>query len=446
MEPDVTMAINQLSGSISGLSSATLARADVDLKAKVDGVAPVSIRGQINPLAAEAFTDLKVDFRSIDLQPTGPYVGKFAGYQLEKGALTLDVRAKLSQRRLDTANVVTLDQFTLGEKTNSPDATKLPVGLALALLRDRQGKIVLDVPVQGSLDDPEFRVGRVVIRVLGNILTKAATSPFSLLGSMFGAGKKSEELAFQEFAPGSPELTDDSIQKLAVLAKALTERPGLRLDVAGAYGVAVDVPAVRERELDKGLRMALWDEQRRSAKPGAIVPPPEQITLTPESSDRLLGVFYRAAFDPEAEDGEDDPAKKTDVEAGEANEKKRIWTPVVRMFRRGGAPAPTPKTVAPKPPPSRPFSTATAGTTAQGSPDLRVPGQPGAVPAGPTPAEMRAKLLAAITVDENSLRELAGERARRVRSYLIDEGHIDAERISLTGETSKGPRVDLQLK
>ncbi|ATC64218.1 hypothetical protein CMV30_09755 [Nibricoccus aquaticus] len=444
MEPDVKIALNQLSGTVSGLSSATLARADVDLKGKVDGVAPVSIRGQINPLAAEAFTDLKVDFRGIDLQPTGPYVGKFAGYELAKGALTLDVRAKLSQRRLDTSNVVTLDQFTLGAKTDSPEATKLPVGLALALLRDRQGKIVLDVPVQGSMDDPEFRVGRVVWRVLGNILTKAATSPFALLGSMFGGGAKSEELAFQEFVAGSAELTDDSRRKLDVIAKALTERPALRLDIAGAFGAAADAPMLREQALEKGMRVALWEEQRRIAGPGAVVPPPEQITLSPEATARLTGVFYRAAFEPrELSGSEAGPgAKSAEAESSdEAEEKKRIWTPVVRMFRRGGAPAPvgSTKVATPKAPPPRAMTTDPTGAATVGA-------QAEAVPAGPTTEEMRAKLLAAITVDENTLRELAGERARRVRSYLIDDGHIDAERISLTGETAKGARVDLQLK
>jgi hypothetical protein len=439
MEPEVKLSLNQLSGSIAGLSSANLARADVDLKGKVDGVAPVSIRGQINPLASEAFTDLKVDFRGIDLLPTAPYVGKYAGYQLERGALSLDVKARLSQRRLDTTNVVTLDEFTLGQKTPSPEATKLPVGLALALLRDRQGKILLDVPVQGSLDDPEFRIGRVVWRVIGNILTKAATSPFSLLGSMFGGGNKSEELAFQEFERGSAELTDDSIKKLGVVAKALTERPGLRLDVSGAFGSAADAPALRERELEKGLRIALWEEQRKVVQPGAVVPPPEQITLTPEDSARLIGVFYRAAFAPRAAATiEQETQKKPDNVASEQKTQKRFWTPVVRMFRRGGAPAPAPSSRELKPPPSRPYSSATAGTAAD------APTQ--AQPPGPTFEEMRAKLLAAIAIDENVLRELAGERSRKVRSYLIDEGQIAAERISLVAETAKGPRVDLQLK
>ncbi|MGC4073331.1 MAG: DUF748 domain-containing protein [Nibricoccus sp.] len=450
MEPDVKLALNQLTGSVTGLSSAVLARADVDLKGQVDGVAPVSIRGQINPLAAEAFTDLKLNFRSIDLRPTGPYVAKYAGYELDRGALTLDVKVKLDQRRVDSTTVVTLDPFMLGAGSNSPDATKLPVKLGLAILRDRNGRIALPpVPVDGSLDDPKFRLGRVIWYAVGNVFAKAATSPFSVLGSMFGGGRKSEELAFQEFVPGTAELTDDSIKKLDVLAKALTERPELRLDVAGSYGVAVDTPTLRERELDKGLRVAFWESQRKAAGPGVVVPPPEQITLTPEDTERLVAMFYRMAFEPKEPAKPGEPGKKTEDVSDETKSKSQFWTPVVRMFRRGGAPvSATPKSAAtPKPPPPKPYTTtSTAGTTPAGSPGASASGQADAVPPGPTYAEMRAKLLAAIPVDENALRELAGERARRVRSYLIEGGQIDAGRISLVGEMAKGPRVDLQLK
>jgi hypothetical protein len=444
MEPDVKVSLNQLSGSIAGLSSATLARADVDLKGKVDGVAPVSIHGQINPLAAEAFTDLKVDFKSIDLRPTGPYMAKYAGYQLDQGALSLDVKVKLAQRRVDSTTTVTLDPFMLGAGSNSPDATKLPVKLGLAILRDRNGRIALPpVDVDGNLDDPNFRLGRVIWYAIGNVFVKAATSPFSLLGSMFGGGKKSEELAFQEFAPGSSELGQESIQKLNVISKALTERPDLRLDVAGAFGTVADTPALRGRVLEKGLRTALWDEQRKAARPGTIVPPPEQVTLTPEDTERLIGVFYRVAFVPE-EENTGASAKKSEGASGDTKEKKHLWTPVVRMFRRVGAPfsaAPSPKA-----PPPKPYTTTTTSTAAPGSPGAVGAGQPDAAPPGPTLDEMRAKLLGAIIIDENALRELAGERARSVRTYLIDAGQIDASRISLVGETNKGPRVDLQLK
>lgn len=447
MEPDVKLTLAELSGAIAGLSSANLARADVDLRGKVDRVAPVSIKGQINPLTSEAFTDLKVEFRGIELTPTSPYLGKYAGYTLERGMLSLEVRAKLEQRKLDTSNVLTLDQFTLGQKTDSPDATKLPVTLALALLRDRAGKIVIDVPVQGSLDDPNFRIGRVVLRVIGNLLVKAATSPFALLGSMFGGGK-GEELAFQEFVPGTTEFTEESLKKIEVVAKALRERPGLRLEIAGGANAAMDGVALREQALEKGLRVMAWEELRKGAQPGAVVPPPEQITIAPEQSARLIATMYRAAFPsaPEAagEDAEAPAAKVDEKAAGKSSASSRRSAPasIGRNFRRGGAPS---ATIAANPaprvelPPPRPYSSATAGVASASS-------QPIPAAIGPTLDEMRARLLAAMPLDENAYRELAAERARRVREQLISEGQIEPERVTLIAETTKGARADLQLK
>src|SRR6185436_10526776 len=142
-------------------------------------------------------------------------------------------------------NVVTLNQFTFGAATNSPDATKLPVRLGVALLKDSEGKMIIDIPVAGRLGDPEFRIGRVVWRVVGNLLTKAATSPFSLLGSMFGGG--GDELAFQEFAPGATELAPDGLAKLVTLTKALRARPGLNLEIAGSFDSAADGFALKQQ-------------------------------------------------------------------------------------------------------------------------------------------------------------------------------------------------------
>jgi hypothetical protein len=302
------------------------------------------------------------------------------------------------------------------------------------------------VDVDGSLDDPNFRVGRVIWYAIGNIFAKAATSPFSLIGSMFGGGTKSEELAYQEFLPGTAELTGDSLKKLDVIAKALAERPGLQLEIAGSYGAAIDSPGLRERELDRGIRIALSEELRKGAITGGVTPPPEQVEVTPESAARIIGIFYRAAFVRKEKEQplnmEEVAAKTADQTKGKADS----GAPPVRMFRRSGAPVSTAKNSppAPKPPPPRPFTTATPGkpagisSGANATTDAPAP--------APTLQEMRARLLAAITIDENSLRELAGERARRVRSYLLESGQIDAERISLKDEPAKGPRADLALQ
>jgi len=158
--------LGDLHGSITNLSSMTESSAQVELAGKLDQLAPMQVTGRINPLRRDLLVDLKVDFHDINLSPLSPYSGKFIGYKIDKGKLNLDLKYNIAGRKLDSQNKAFIDQLTLGDKVDSPEATNLPVNLALALLRDRQGGINLDVPVYGSLDDPDFSVGRIVIKVL----------------------------------------------------------------------------------------------------------------------------------------------------------------------------------------------------------------------------------------------------------------------------------------
>ena len=262
--PNVNMAIQQFSGEIAGLSSTEPRHADMNLHAAVDGVGPIDIAGHINPFSGTATNDLKITFKDVDLTPTSPYSGKYAGYRIAEGKLNLDLAYNLVGRKLESKNVITLDRFTFGEKVESPDATHLPVRLAIAILKDRNGQILLDVPVEGSLDDPQFRVRKVIFHTLLNILEKAATSPFSLLGAVFGGG--GEELSYQDFAPGSAVLSLANEKKLDSLVKGLYERPGLQLEIAGSVDPEADRDSLRHASLDKQFRTRQWLSLRKSER------------------------------------------------------------------------------------------------------------------------------------------------------------------------------------
>lgn len=193
-------------------------------------------------LTENAFTDIVMKFQSIELTTFTPYSGKFLGYKIDKGKLHLDLHYILSGRSLDSQNHIVFDQLTLGEKVESPDATSLPLKLAIGLLKDSKGVIDLDIPVKGSLDDPEFSVWPIVWKALLNLLVKAVTSPFKLLGALFGGGD--EDLEHIGFSPGADSLAASQQAKLDSLARALTERPGLKLDVRGVAAPAVDREAL----------------------------------------------------------------------------------------------------------------------------------------------------------------------------------------------------------
>jgi uncharacterized protein involved in outer membrane biogenesis len=252
VQPPVQTGISNLTGTIKGLSSKQLARADVDLSGRVGKVGSLKIAGTINPLSEDAFTDLTISLGGMDLTAQGPYSSKFVGYGLSKGKLSLDLKYRVSQKQLEAENKVVVEQLTFGEKVDSPDATSLPVMLAVALLKDRHGRIDIDLPIRGDLKDPDFKYGKAVLSVLLNLLTKIVASPFTLIGSLVPGGGE-ESLQFIAFDPGSAAVPNEELKKLEVLAKGLEERPGLRLDIIGTADPALDRQAIGMRKLKEQL-------------------------------------------------------------------------------------------------------------------------------------------------------------------------------------------------
>ena len=425
LEPNVHLAVTRFGGTMAGLSSENFAKADVDLKAAVDGAGPISITGKLDPLGAKKFVDLKVDFKNVDLLPLSPYSGKFAGYELARGQLNLAVTAKLDDRQLDASNVITLSQFTFGAPVASPEATHLPVRLGVALLKDLDGKIVIDVPVSGSLDDPNLRIGKVVLRVIVNLLTKAAVSPFALLGSMFGGG--GDELAFQEFTPGGSELQPAEIKKLDTMVKALTNRPGLSVALEGGYDGPADTYVLKRQKLATLVRGRIWEE-RHAADPN--IAPPEKIEITAEANAAMVKKLFDAKFPPGTEFGA--PLAKAPVAAAPPPAPRKSFLGRVvdvvtlkALRSEAGQPAEAAQPAAPTP-------------------------ATGATPAGPSVEEMTGRLAETMTVTDDDLRALAAARAQRVRDYFLNEGRIAADRLFLTQgkeqKENKGPRVFLSLQ
>jgi hypothetical protein len=234
----VNLSVSGLNGTISDLSLKESEPANLNLEGKVDGTGPVKITGKIAPLSPKAATDISVSLRNMDLKAVGPYVGKYAGYSLLRGSLNLDDVGGISGNKLSTSNHVVLDQFTLGEKVDSPDAIHLPVRLGVALLKDRSGKITLDLPIEVSLDDPKLSMNSVISQALGDVITKVTKSPFSTLGALLGGN--GEELSYAEFTPGSAELQSGATKKLEALVKALYERPSLAVEIEGSVDLKAD--------------------------------------------------------------------------------------------------------------------------------------------------------------------------------------------------------------
>jgi hypothetical protein len=291
-QPPVTVSIRALNGTISDLSSKESARADLNLEGKVDGTGPVKIVGKLEPLRPKAATDLTVSLHEVDLKPTSPYVGRYAGYRLVRGKFNLDLDGSVSGNTLSATNHFVLDQFTLGEKVESPDATHLPVRLGVALLKDRSGKIALDLPLAGSLDDPKFNMSSVVSQALGDVITKVTTSPFAALGAVFGGN--GEELSYQEFAPGSAELQSSARKKLEALVKGLYERPGLAVEIEGSVDPKADGERLAQQP-DKAQLSPAEREAKAFAVPAAEANSDSRQRNSPASSTTQPAELARGA-------------------------------------------------------------------------------------------------------------------------------------------------------
>jgi len=285
IKPNYTANLVDVGGTISDLSSNEQSSANVDIRGKVNS-APLTITGKINPLKKNLFLDIKAEVKGMELAPLSSYSSKYAGYGIEKGQLSFDVEYKLEDRKLTAANHLILDQLTFGDKVDSPSATKLPVQLAVTLLRDRNGVIDIRLPISGSLDDPQFSVGGLIVQVIVNLLTKAITSPFALLGSMVGGG---EELSWLEFDPGRATITTAGETKLTALAKALNDRPALKLEITGRTDPVIDKEGLARASIDRKVRALKIKDM--VAKGQSV--PEGKLEVTPTEYPALLKRVYK---------------------------------------------------------------------------------------------------------------------------------------------------------
>lgn len=446
IEPNCLFDVQEFDGSVKGLSSSPDARAAVDMRGKVDDVATFSIAGDVNPLSKDLLVNLAIDCKNVDLTPFTPYMEKFAGYPLQRGKLLVSLEPlDITHGQVVLSNHVVIAGLTLGAKNNSPDATKLPVKLGIALLKDRKGNIDLDVPIHGTLSDPQFKIMPIVWQVLGNLLGKAATAPFTLLGNLLGGG--GEEMSYVDFQPGLTLITDPEQAKLAKLANALYDRPALEVEISAGADPVSEAPVLARLKLADQIRSLQASELIAAGTPPETV---QSLQVDPTNYARLLKTLYlqtaatntnAAALPPASQapangPGATNPAPLVPSVPSVPSQATTRSTPVPnrsdafakggQLLARGSSPAmpAAPPASAKKPAPAAP-----AGKTVPATNTV-----PGAVPppvAEPTQDEMEAALLAAIQVTSDDLRALMLARVRAVQADLVNTGKVEAERVTI---------------
>ena len=290
LTPNFATAIQQLNGQIGTIDSRQAKPASVDIKGKVERYAPVTIKGSVNPFDPMAALDIATSFKRVELTTLTPYSGKFAGFRIRKGRLNLDLHYVITKGQLKAENKVVVEQLQLGEKVDSADAVDLPIRLAIALLKDTDGKISIELPVTGDLNNPQFSVMPIVWQTLRNLVVRAATAPFKFIGGLVTGGG-AEDLSNVSFAAGSSELNKDAESALNTLAKALKERPALRLEIEGTAAASSDGPFLAAQRLEREYQYNYYKIlQRRGDK----VPAQASLLEVPESEKApLLEGIYR---------------------------------------------------------------------------------------------------------------------------------------------------------
>ncbi|MGR9053997.1 MAG: DUF748 domain-containing protein, partial [Gammaproteobacteria bacterium] len=279
--------MNRLNGTLNGLSSNRKATAKLALKGKVYDLADVDIAGRYRIDTGDSAFDLH--FKNMPLPLATPYMAEFAGYKIEKGQMSLDLSYTIKDKQLEAQNNLFIDQLTLGEEVENPNAVSLPLKLAIALMKDANGKIELDLPITGSLDDPEFSVMALAFKALENLIGKIIASPFQAIASLVGEDR---DMSVVTFEPGSAELTVDEQAKLGDLAKALEARPALKLEIKGAAYQDQDWPAMRFDALKDQLKIARARELKEEGQKVRA----EYVKLSDVDFKRLLAKAFIEKF------------------------------------------------------------------------------------------------------------------------------------------------------
>jgi uncharacterized protein involved in outer membrane biogenesis len=294
IKPNFTANLVAITGTIGAFGTHSTTPAPVDVAAKLASNGPVSIKGQVNPLIAKPALDLTASAHDVELPNLTPYSSKYAGYPITKGKLNVDLHYQLANDQLSANNHLFIDQLTFGDHVDNPSATKLPVRLAVSLLKNSRGEIDVNIPISGSLSNPEFSIGGLVWQAIKNLLERAITAPFSLLASAFG-GHGGEELGYVEFDPGSATLSDAAKEKLDTIAKALTDKPSIKLDISARVDPAVDEPGLRAAYAERQIRRAKTHDEGEDADAAAGGSDAAAVTVSPDEYSKYLTQAYKDA-------------------------------------------------------------------------------------------------------------------------------------------------------
>lgn len=253
--------ISNLNGKISELVTTKASKTRLEVNGIVDKYGTTKITGIVNPNNIKILTDINMLFKNISVKNFTPYSGKFVGREIDSGKLNLDLNYNIQKSDLDAQNSIVITKLELGKNVESKDAVSLPLELAIALLEDSNGVIDLNIPVSGNIDDPKFSVAPIVWKAFTNLILKAVTAPFSLLGALFGFDEN--EIKSVNFDFAQSDITPIQKETLDKISQILTKRPNLALKLVPSYDEQKDLIALKKLSFDNFVKSKIPNDQIR---------------------------------------------------------------------------------------------------------------------------------------------------------------------------------------
>ena len=414
LTPKFKTRIHDLKGTIGGLASDKNALANMQLDGKIDNYGVAKIDGAIRLYDFKSSTDINIVFRNVELTSMSPYSGKFAGRRIKSGKLSMDLKYRIQDNKLVGDNKIIVDNLFLGEKVDSPDATNLPLGLAIAIMKDSNGLIDIGLPVTGDLDNPQFSIGALIWKAFVNLVTKAATSPFRALGSLLGE-EEAEKFNSVDFEPGKDEIPPPEKEKLIKLAEALQKRPELKLDIQGKYSPETDGMAFK----DLSVRRVVAERMEIKLEPKED---PGPIDFTDSNTRSIMEDMYKKRFG------------KNSLDELEEGIKKGTITPQLPAHQEGKK--------------ARQQKTKGGFTRMINSLKLYkvIPGMKSPDEAAAWAGEIYVRLVESEPVSQDALLELAKNRAQAVVQELEVSAGLPAQRIGVTDPETMSDEAEPSVK
>lgn len=244
IKPNFKTDIKSFNGDLSPIESSGEKAMAISLEGQVEDFGKFKSQGNFHKIKRDL--NLNANFSNIELTTFTPYAGKFAGHEIKKGKMFLDLTYTLKGDRIQGKNQVRLDHFKLGERVESKDAPSIPMGFVVSLLQDRKGQIKFKLPVEGTTKDPKFSVGSMIRTALFNMLLNIAMSPFDFLSDLLGLNKEMKHIYFENL---TDKIKLEELSKFNDLKKLLDEKDELRLEVLGTVSKKELPEKISEEEM-----------------------------------------------------------------------------------------------------------------------------------------------------------------------------------------------------